>query len=59
MSDYVRIKLVAWTAEIEGLKAQLIMAEKEEIVVMIDEITDRFFQINREILTLLGEDEPD
>jgi len=55
MNDYMRIKLVAWTAEIESLKADVIYYENLEDYDQVGRAASRLSQINVEILSLLGE----
>jgi len=57
MNDYIKIKLVAWTAEIEHLKAEIIYYDAMDEYEAISDKSDRLREINQEILKLLGENE--
>ena len=56
MTDYIKIKLVAWTAEIEQLKAEIIISDRINDQDSIVDASNRLGDINSEILALLGED---
>ncbi len=55
MNDYIKIKMVAWTAEIEQLKTERIIAEKNDSPLWLEDISERLAEISEEILRLLGE----
>ena len=57
MNDYIKIKLVAWTAEIESLRAATSLAEFLQDYNTLADNKDRLREINQEILKLLGENE--
>ena len=59
MNDYIRIKLVAWTAEIEHLKAEIIYYDAMDNYEVVSEKSARLSEINEEILKLLGENKKD
>jgi len=55
MSDYIKIKMLAWEAEIESLKADVIYYENLGDFDQVGRAASRLSRLSIEILSVLGE----